>query len=275
MRSCWRGLIGIVTCFGLAACSPADRPDGSPADRFSAGKADEADAFQHIPVELRCGSTIDSKEFSTYQPAEPDGPRPGVFHGLDSAHSYSFPGQAGQRYTFKLERVSGLMTDGQSLGMLVYVFDATDGARLTERLRPYGSEATAALENSVDRKLIVSVATRTREATGEYRLTVGCETRSEIQQPNGQEDPPPDGKYLFDRSCAACHATGVAGAPKLGDSARWADLNAQGQDVQYRHAIHGYQGWFGVMPPKGGFLNMSDDAVRAVVDYLVRVSGGP
>jgi cytochrome c5 len=67
----------------------------------------------------------------------------------------------------------------------------------------------------------------------------------------------------------ACHGTGVAGAPKLGDKADWMPRLTQGKQVLYEHAIKGYTGAKGVMPPKGGATNLSDEEVRAAVDFMV------
>ena len=73
-------------------------------------------------------------------------------------------------------------------------------------------------------------------------------------------------------SCAACHAAGVAGAPALGDAASWADRIAQGSDTLYQHAISGFQGSTGFMPAKGGNMALSDESVKAAVDYMVEQS---
>jgi cytochrome c5 len=80
------------------------------------------------------------------------------------------------------------------------------------------------------------------------------------------------GQDTYTKACATCHAAGVAGAPKLGDKADWAERSQQGKDVLYTHAIQGYTGKKGVMPPKGGFANLSDDEVKAAVDYMVSQS---
>ncbi len=77
-----------------------------------------------------------------------------------------------------------------------------------------------------------------------------------------------DGEADYKSSCFACHDMGVAGAPKLGDKDAWAPRIAQGNDTLYKHAIEGFQGSAGVMPPKGG-SSLSDDAIKAVVDYMV------
>ena len=78
-----------------------------------------------------------------------------------------------------------------------------------------------------------------------------------------------DGKAIFDNNCAACHGSGIAGAPKVGDKAVWAPRIAQGIAVLYAHAIGGVQGKTGVMPPKGGNLALPDPDVKAAVDYMV------
>ena len=77
------------------------------------------------------------------------------------------------------------------------------------------------------------------------------------------------GKKIYDASCMACHAAGVAGAPKLGDKANWAPRIAQGADTLHTHAIKGFQGKAGMMPPKGGNMSLKDEDVKAAVDYMV------
>ena len=75
------------------------------------------------------------------------------------------------------------------------------------------------------------------------------------------------GKKLYASVCTACHGAGIAGAPKFGDKAAWAPRIAEGLDTLYQHAINGYQGKNGVMPPKGG-SSASDDDVKAAVRYI-------
>jgi cytochrome c5 len=81
-----------------------------------------------------------------------------------------------------------------------------------------------------------------------------------------------DGKGTYDKACMACHAAGVAGAPKLGDKAAWKDRIAQGNDTLYTHAIKGFQGKKGFMPAKGGNASLADADVKASVDYMVSQS---
>ena len=72
---------------------------------------------------------------------------------------------------------------------------------------------------------------------------------------------------LYNQVCSACHATGVAGAPKVGDKTAWAPRAAQGIDTLTASAIQGK----GAMPPKGG-SSASDADIKAVVTYMVGAS---
>jgi cytochrome c5 len=81
-----------------------------------------------------------------------------------------------------------------------------------------------------------------------------------------------DGEAVYNSGCAACHSTGVAGAPKVGDKDAWAGRVGQDMETIYDHAINGFQGESGVMPPKGGFMNLSDDDIKLAVDYMVDAS---
>lgn len=83
------------------------------------------------------------------------------------------------------------------------------------------------------------------------------------------------GKQTYDTVCMACHGAGVAGAPKFGDKGAWEPRIAQGMDLLHKHAIEGFQGSTGVMPARGGRTDLSDDAVKAAVDYILAESGGP
>lgn len=76
------------------------------------------------------------------------------------------------------------------------------------------------------------------------------------------------GKKAYDGACIACHGAGIAGAPKFGDKAAWTARLGQGANVLYDHAIKGFQGKTGFMPPKGG-TSIPDAEVKAAVDYMV------
>jgi len=84
-------------------------------------------------------------------------------------------------------------------------------------------------------------------------------------------DPQTDagGRQVYDNACAICHGTGAAGAPKLGDAGAWQARTGQGTATLYDHAINGYMGEQGLMPPKGGRADLADEQVRAAVDYML------
>ena len=77
------------------------------------------------------------------------------------------------------------------------------------------------------------------------------------------------GEEVYNGVCFACHATGAAGAPKLGDKADWGPRLAQGEDTLVKHATEGFQGQKGVMPPKGGRVDISDEAIKAAVEFMM------
>jgi cytochrome c5 len=80
------------------------------------------------------------------------------------------------------------------------------------------------------------------------------------------------GKTVYDTACVVCHQTGVGGAPKFGDKAAWADRIAKGEATLSEHALKGFQGKAGTMPPKGGRADLSDEDVKAAVSYMVGAS---
>lgn len=77
------------------------------------------------------------------------------------------------------------------------------------------------------------------------------------------------GKSVYGKVCAMCHATGAAGAPKPGDTADWGPRIAQGMDVLNKHAIEGFTGAKGMMPPRGAAASLTDDEVKAAVAFMV------
>jgi len=80
------------------------------------------------------------------------------------------------------------------------------------------------------------------------------------------------GKSIYGKTCAMCHAAGVAGAPKPGDKADWGPRIAQGTEVLYKHALEGFTGANGMMPARGGGATLSDEEVKAAVDHMVALS---
>ena len=77
------------------------------------------------------------------------------------------------------------------------------------------------------------------------------------------------GDQVYEQVCAACHASGITGAPKLGDKAAWGPRLAEGPDTLHKHALEGFQGKAGYMPPKGGRTDLSDQSVVNAVEHMV------
>jgi cytochrome c5 len=77
------------------------------------------------------------------------------------------------------------------------------------------------------------------------------------------------GAAVYSKSCIACHSTGAAGAPKVGDKAAWEPRLAQGLDALVGSSLKGK----GAMPPKGGNTSLSDAEVKSAVQYMLEKSG--
>src|SRR5256885_17218427 len=78
---------------------------------------------------------------------------------------------------------------------------------------------------------------------------------------------PQNGTQLFEQTCNVCHGQGIPGAPKAGDKAAWAARIAEGKPMLYEHALKGYQGKAGVMPPKGGRTDAPHELVKQAVGH--------
>ena len=93
---------------------------------------------------------------------------------------------------------------------------------------------------------------------------------SERSMPAPKADAKPEhpGKKVYDKSCSLCHGTDAMGAPEVGNKEAWAKIIAEGKDTVYNNAINGKNG----MPPKGGAMDLSDEQIKQVVDYMLEES---
>ncbi len=73
---------------------------------------------------------------------------------------------------------------------------------------------------------------------------------------------------LYEAKCSACHGNPAIGAPVVGKKEAWAGLIKKGKKTLYKHAISG----FNAMPAKGGNADLSDAAVKGIVDYMIKAS---
>ncbi len=167
---------------------------------------------------------------------------------------------------------SGILGILIAIAIALFIFsrftdDDITGARLVddpllqekanERIRPFGRVAVAGQDNgalAIEEPPAVAPAA---SPAAEPAATVAAAV---------------DGAGTYQSACAVCHTAGIAGAPRVGDKAGWAARIAQGPDTLNKHAIKGFQGVAGMMPAKGGRLDLSDAAVIAAVEHMVNQS---
>ena len=128
---------------------------------------------------------------------------------------------------------------------------------LSERIAPVGKVNTDGTASLV-----------ANDAIENKNLNSASDPMGRDNQENVAVSTPPSGKSVYDAACFVCHANGVAGAPKLGDATNWQPRLEKGQLTLYSNAINGFMGEVGMMPPKGGRPDLSDEAIRAAVDYM-------
>jgi cytochrome c5 len=108
---------------------------------------------------------------------------------------------------------------------------------------------------------------------GEVHLP-GDDLAAESAQSGSSSIPEPvattlTGPQVYNEACIACHGGGIGGAPTLADADNWEPRIAQGLETLQQHAIAGYAGSAGYMPPKGGRLDLSDGEIDEAVEYMV------
>ncbi len=80
------------------------------------------------------------------------------------------------------------------------------------------------------------------------------------------------GEAVYNMACVACHGMGIGGSPIFGNKAAWAPRIAQGEATLHEHALKGYQGKAGLMPAKGGRVDLADESIVNAVDYMVNAA---
>jgi len=80
---------------------------------------------------------------------------------------------------------------------------------------------------------------------------------------------PRSGAQVYNATCMACHSTGVAGAPKVGDKAAWGPRAAKGIDGLLASATHGLN----AMPPRGTCADCSDDELKGAIEHMLSQTG--
>ena|SRR5207248_2875049 len=147
---------------------------------------------------------------------------------------------------FALARVVASQTQDKQI-----LTEADYYKNVEERVRPFARVAVAGKDNSA---LAVQAPAGAAPAGGAATAQI-----------------PKTGEELFQQTCSACHGQGIGGAPKAGDKAAWAPRMAKGKDTLYQHALQGFQGSSGLMPPKGGRTDIPDDLVKQAVDHMMQM----
>lgn len=117
--------------------------------------------------------------------------------------------------------------------------------------------STAALASDISQSEYDAIAERIKPV-GDVYLAGSEPVKAE---PTG----PRDGATVYGTFCIACHASGVNGAPKIGNADEWSPRIAQGKDVMIKHALEG----FNAMPAKGTCMDCSDDEITAAIDHMI------
>jgi cytochrome c5 len=150
---------------------------------------------------------------------------------------------------------------------VAYMADAA-GAKFPEPSKPAAAQAAAAPASG-------AVQTAAAPAAAAPATTAAAAPAAAAPNPAAAAAPQTaaagagagSGEALFKQTCATCHATGIAGAPKFGDKAAWTPRIAQGIPVLVQNAIKGKN----AMPPRGG-SSASDAEIRATVEYMVNAA---
>ncbi len=167
--------------------------------------------------------------------------------------------------------LAALITSGSKIDLNS---SAMSDEAVAKRLQPIGEVVVADTAKGVDTAGAVETAasaTRagspaTAPAKTPEAAAVPAKSAAAPEANAGSAKPRADaGKSVYEVYCVACHASGVANAPKFGDKAAWAPRIQTGIDTLYASALKGK----GAMPPKGGNVSLPDADVKAAVDYLV------
>ncbi len=153
-----------------------------------------------------------------------------------------------------------LLIAGLAVFTVVIILAAMQLNKLTSR--PNNPEKLAALEAR-----IAPVGKAYAGETGAAALAA-AQAQAQADVPKLAFDGSTDGGMIYNNVCSACHTSGVAGSPKL-ERPVWETRLAQGMDTLVQHAIEGYQGSAGLMPARGGRMDLSDEQVSATVQWMV------
>ncbi|RMG30271.1 MAG: cytochrome c5 family protein [Gammaproteobacteria bacterium] len=146
-------------------------------------------------------------------------------------------------------------------GMKVLLQHATQGYKA---MPPKGTCADCTLQ-----ELEAAIRYMTEHSGGQPGTAAGSAPQAAAAPASGSgQGDAAHGEKIVQGTCFACHGTGAAGAPKIGDRAAWAPRIAQGMEVLLQHATQGYK----AMPPKGTCASCSEQDLRDAITYMVQKS---
>lgn len=96
-------------------------------------------------------------------------------------------------------------------------------------------------------------------------VLAGCGSETETTTVKPKQEEHQVGEALYKQNCKVCHAQGLNGAPILGNKKMWGPRAEQGSAVLVQHAMEG----FGLMPAKGGKMDLTEEEITAVVEYML------
>nr|MBO2515259.1 hypothetical protein [Gammaproteobacteria bacterium] len=153
---------------------------------------------------------------------------------------------------------------------------AGDGSPGSDTLQSHRRSITNRAVRNPSRRFVVSfvlvVVAIAGVAVGQAALAESDDTAASASRLSKPEAATAtlDGQQVYNNVCIACHhPPGIGGAPAIGDRDAWAPRIAQGMETLIDHALRGYSGSTGIMPRKGGRLDLSDEEIIGAVEYMV------
>ncbi|MGI9026467.1 MAG: c-type cytochrome [Burkholderiaceae bacterium] len=197
---------------------------------------------------------------------------PRIAEGATTLFDHAIKGYQGKSGAMPAKGGNSDLDDFEVQRAVVYMANLS-GGKLTEPAAPAPKPATAAAPAAApmqaDPNAVAAIAAINAGKSVSGATPVAATATAAGSAGDGAADAA--GKKLYDATCMVCHGAGVAGAPKFADKAAWAPRIAESLDTLYEHAIKGYQGKSGVMPPKGG-SSAPDDDVKAAVRYMANAA---
>ncbi|MBT8147702.1 MAG: c-type cytochrome [Gammaproteobacteria bacterium] len=141
------------------------------------------------------------------------------------------------------------------------VWAQTDSARIANNIAPIG-EVCLAGEPCTEAPGVNAVS-QPAASTPAPMPTAVAEPAPAAAAAPAADDFDVAGTYQL--RCFACHGTGAAGAPVLGDADAWGERMAKGMETVMANAING----IGAMPARGLCMDCTDDHISALIDYMV------